>query len=113
MPFEWSMDMLNRMRIRNGASQPSFKTLVKFPPDQRSKFCNKAIPDTNCNRVTSSIKVGYGKFNIKIRIGDIIGNSRVDILVNNKPFINQVTIEKNKLQTFEGEFNSIDEMIII
>lgn len=113
LPFGWSRDMSNRMRMRTGASQSALETLVEFPPDQKSKFCNKAIPDTNCDKVTWSIKVGHGKFNVKLSIGDSQGNSRVDLSINNKPFVDNATIEKGNLQTFEGDFNSINEMLTI
>jgi len=113
LPFGWSRDMSSRMRIRSNAAQRALESLVEFPPDLKSKFCNKAVPDTNCDKVTWSIKVGHGKFNVKINIGDTIGNSRVDLSINGKPFIQQATIEKNNLQVFEGDFNSLNEMLTI
>ena len=113
LPFGWSREMSNRMRMRSNAAQGALETLVEFPPDPKSKFCNKAIPDTNCDKVTWSIKVGHGKFNMKINIGDPQGNSRVELSVNGKPFVQQVTIEKNNLQTFEGDFDSVSEMLTI
>ncbi len=113
MPYGWSRDMSNRMRMRSNAAQSALETLVEFPPDSKSKFCNKSIPDTNCDRVTWSIKVGHGKFNVKINIGDPQGNTRVDLSINGKPFVQQVTIEKNNLQTFEGDFDSVNEMLTV
>lgn len=112
-PFGWSRDMSNRLRMNQGTNQLPIDTLIEFPPDQKSKFCNKSIPDTNCDKATWSIKVGHGKFRVKVYVGDIRGNSRIDISINNKPLVEGLIIEKNNLQTFEGEFSSINEMLTV
>ena len=112
LPFGWSRDISDRMRLRLGA-QNALETLVEFAPDKKSKFCNKAIPDINCDSVTWSIKTGHGKFNVKAFIGDPSVNSRVDLSINGKPLVEGAIIEKNILKTFEGDFDSLNEMITI
>ena len=111
--YGWSRNMESRMRVRTGSSNEILQTLVEFPPDSKSKFCNKAIPDTDCDKVNWSIKTGHGKFIIKVYIGDSSGNSRIELSINGKPFITGVTLEKNNLQIFEGEFTSLNQMITI
>ena len=111
--YGWSRNMESRMRVRTGATNEILETLVEFPPDKKSKFCNKAIPDTNCDKVEWSIKTGHGKYNVKMFVGDIKGNSRVELSINGKPFITGATIEKNNLQTFEGDFTAVNQMLTI
>jgi hypothetical protein len=111
--FGWSRNMESRMRVRSGTNNEILQTLVEFPPDSKSKFCNKAVPDIDCDRVDWSIKTGQGRFIVKLFIGDSNANSRIELSINGKPFVTGVTIEKNNLQTFEGEFDSLNQMITI
>jgi hypothetical protein len=111
--YGWSRNMESRMRVRADATDDILDTLVEFPPDKESKFCNKAIPDMDCDKVEWSIKTGHGKFNVKMFIGDTNGNSRIELSVNGKPFIKDVTLEKKNLQTFEGDFVAVNQMITV
>ena len=111
--YGWDRDMSNRMRARAKASDPILETLVEFPPDQNSKFCNAEKPEVVCDKANWSAKVGFGKYSVKLYIGDPLANTRVDLTVNDVPFIKQTTIEKGKLEVFEGVFDSVNEYITI
>ncbi len=111
--YGWDRDMSNRVRARMKASEPLLETLVEFPPDQNSKFCNTEKPEVVCDKANWSAKVGFGKFLVKLHIGDPSGNTRVDLTINGTPFVKQTTIEKGKLEVFEGVFDSVNEFITI
>lgn len=111
--YGWDRDMSNRVRARDKASDPLLETLVEFPPDQNSKFCNTEKPEVVCDKANWSAKVGFGKFIVKLHIGDPLANTRVDLTVNGEPFVKQTTIEKGKLEVFEGVFDSVNEFITI
>jgi len=111
--YGWDRDMSNRVKTRGKSSDPVLETLIEFPPDQSSKFCNTDKPEVVCDKANWSAKVGFGKFKVKLYIGDLMANSRIDITVNGVPFVKQTTIEKGKLETYEGVFDSVNEFITI
>lgn len=112
--YGWDRDMTNRVKSRGRpTSDPVLETFVEFPPDPKSKFCNTDRPEVVCDKASWSAKVGFGKFNIKLYIGDILANTRVDLSVNGIPLVKQSTIEKGKLEVFEGIFDSVNEYITI
>ncbi len=111
--YGWDRDMTNRVLLKGKNNDPILETLVEFPPDQNSKFCNVEKPDVACDKASWSAKVGFGKFNVKLFIGDLTANTRIDLTVNDEPFINQTTIEKGKLEVFEGVFDSVNQLITL
>jgi hypothetical protein len=112
--YGWDRDMSNRLRARVVKSNDSIlETFVEFPPDENSKFCNSQKPEVVCDKANWSAKVGFGKFKVKLYIGDPITNTRVDLAINGIPIAKQTTIEKGKIEVFEGVFDSVNEFITI
>lgn len=112
--YGWDQDISNRLKYRGLAgNEQTMQTFVEFPPDQNSKFCNGDKPQVVCDKANWSAKVGFGKFKVKLYIGDPIANTRVDLAVNGIPLIKQTTIEKGKLEVFEGVFDSVNDFITI
>jgi hypothetical protein len=112
-PYGWSKDMTNRMRQRYGASKPEIETLVEFPPSPKSKFCSKPSPDVICESITWAVKVGHGRFNVKLYIGDPTSNSRVDLKVNDQFIVKGKTVTKNNMEVFEGAYDSANQYLTI
>ena len=112
--FGWDRDMTDKIKSRGrGVSDPVLETFVEFPPDENSKFCNGQKTEVVCDKANWSAKVGFGKFKVKLFIGDSFTNTRVDIAINGVVFVKQTTIEKGKLEVFEGLFDSVNEFITI
>ena len=111
--YGWDRDMSNRVRDRVKASDSLLETLVEFPPDPKSKFCNTEKPEVVCDKANWSAKVGFGKFIVKLHIGDPSANTRLDLTINGVPIVKNTTIEKGKLEVFEGVFDSVNEYISI
>lgn len=109
--YGWDRDMSSNLKNRGKSTDPILETFVEFPPDPKSKFCNTERPEIVCDKASWSAKVGFGKFNIKVYVGDPMANTRVDLMVNGFPLVKQTTVEKGKLEVFEGVFDSINEFI--
>jgi hypothetical protein len=88
------------------------ETSVHFPPSSLSKYCKREIPDNICDKVDWSIKVGEGKFVLKLFYGDALVNSKIDLSVNGEVAINKV-IEKGKLDMYEKVVESRQGFITI
>lgn len=112
-PYGWSKDMSSRMRVRTGFSKPEMETLVEFSPSPKSKFCNKPNPDVLCDNITWSVKVGHGKFNVKIYVGDPKANTRIDLKVNDDYIVKDRTLGSGNLEIFEGAYDSVNEYITV
>jgi len=46
------------------------KNFIMFPPDKKSAWCTKPVPDVPCDPVEWSIKAPIGKYDVKITVGD-------------------------------------------
>ncbi len=112
-PFGWSKDMSSRIKTRVGGNRPELDSLVEFPPSPQSKFCSKPSPDVLCDKVTWSVKVGHGRFNVKLYIGDPQANTRLDIKINDDYAVEGQTIAKGELKIYEGVYDSINEYITV
>lgn len=88
------------------------ETAVHFPPSPLSKYCKKEIPDNICDKVDWSIKVGDGKFVVKIYYGDPLVNSKIDLSLNGSSIVSKV-IQKGKLEMFEKVVESVQSFISI
>ncbi len=111
--YGWSKDMSGRIKPRQGGNKPELDSLVEFPPDSKSKFCNKPSPDVLCDKVNWSVKVGHGKFNVKIYVGDPQANTKVDLKINDDYIAENTTVPKGELKVFEGAFDSLNEYLTI
>jgi hypothetical protein len=111
--YGWSKDMSGRIKSRQGGSKPEMDTLVEFPPDSKSKFCNKPSPDVLCDNVTWSVKVGHGKYNVKLYIGDPQANSKIDLKINDEYIAENTTVPKGELKIFEGAYDSLNEYLTV
>jgi len=76
--------MSSRIRLRSQPSKPELETLVEFPPSPLSRYCNKPNPETLCEGVSWTVKAGYGRFIVRIFVGDPNSVSRIDLKVNDK-----------------------------
>ena len=56
------------MKTRMGAQSPEMDSLVEFPPCPKSKFFHSQ--EVLCDKVTWTVKVGLGKYNVKLYVGD-------------------------------------------
>lgn len=99
--YGWSIPMKKNIKQRKNPSKPVLETLVEFPPPANSRACNKPNPETHCEPVTWKVKVGKGKFRIKIFVGDPQKDSRVNIKINNKYIAYNKFISRNTMEIFE------------
>ena len=111
--YGWSKDMSSRIRLRNNPSKPELETLVEFPPSPLSKYCNKPNPETLCEGVSWKVKAGYGKFFVRIFVGDPNSVSRIDLKVNDKYMAKNKIIEKNTLEILEDIIQANKKFITI
>jgi hypothetical protein len=111
--YGWSKDMTSRIRLRSNPSKPELETLVEFPPSPLSKFCNKPNPETLCEGVSWTAKVGSGRFFVRIFVGDPNSVSRIDLKVNDKFMARNKIIEKNTLEIIEDVIEANKQFITI
>jgi hypothetical protein len=109
--FGWSMDMRSNIKTRSGGKNPLHKYLAEFNPSSKSRWCTKESSDVNCDNVTWTVKAGLGKFNVKVHVGDPEDNVRIDLKINDEYLIKGKTVDKGDLQVFEGNFESINELL--
>jgi len=105
--------MRKSIKQRKNPSKPVLETLVEFPPPANSRACNKPNPLTHCEPVTWKVKVGKGKFKIKIYVGDPEKDSRVNIKINNKYIAYNKLVAKNTQEIFEDVIFSREKMFEI
>jgi len=112
--YGWSKDISTRFKYSENSAPntPMLETSVHFPPSPLSKYCKKEIPDNICDKVDWSVKVGEGKFVIKLYYGDILVNSKIDLSINGESVVSKV-IEKGKLEMFEKVVESVQSFISI
>ncbi len=111
--YGWTSDMSNRIKLRLNPSKKEMDTLVEFPPSPKSKFCNTSNPEVLCDKVSWSVKAGFGRFNVKIYVGDPAANTRLDLKVNNEYIVRDTTLTKNELKIYEGSYEAINQFITI
>ena len=112
-PFGWSVDMKDKIYKRTNFNKPLLETLVEFPPPPNSKACTKSRPENLCEPVYWKVKVGKGKFLVKIFIGDPKEEFLMNVKVNNKYFIKNKQIPKNTEVVYEESIEAKDEFIEI
>ena len=99
--FGWSADMTPKMKQRMGFSKPYLETLAEFPPSVNSRLCTKSTPENVCEPVTWMIKVGKGRYHIKLFVGDASMDVKADLKINKRPIVKNRVILKNTLEMFE------------
>jgi hypothetical protein len=112
-PYGWGRDMKGLIRQRLNTSSPLLETFVEFPPAQSSRPCNKIRLDNLCEPVSWFIKVGKGRFRVKLFIGDALRQRRINLKINNKSIVKSTIIDKNMLQSYEEVFESYKELLEI
>jgi hypothetical protein len=110
-PYGWGRDISESIKQRLNPSSQLLETFIEFPPSLNSNPCNKHRLDTLCEPVSWFIKVGKGRFRIKVYIGDTLRSRQIDIKINNKSIVKNKILEKNKLETFEDIFESYKELL--
>jgi hypothetical protein len=93
--------MRKNIKQRKNPSKPILETLAEFPPPANSRACNKPNPLTHCEPVTWKVKVGKGKFKIKIYVGDPEKDVRINIKINNKYIAYNKLVPKNTQEIFQ------------
>lgn len=111
--YGWSINMKKNIKQRRNPSKPILETLVEFPPPASSRACNKPNPEIHCEPVTWKVKVGKGKFRIKIYVGDSERDSRVNIKINNKYIAYNKFVAKNMQEIFEDILVSREKLFEI
>lgn len=100
-PYGWNRDISHRIKQRRNPSKPEIETLVEYPPDPTSIYCNNSAPENLCEPVFWSAKVGKGLFIVRLYIGDPMEVVKSDIQVNKKIFTKGLLVEKNHLEIVE------------
>jgi len=111
--YGWSIDMKKNIKQKKNPSKPILETLVEFPPPSNSRSCNKPNPETHCEPVVWKVKVGKGKFHIKIFVGDPEKDSRINIKINNKYIAYNKFVPKNTQEIFEDLLISREKLFEI
>jgi hypothetical protein len=112
-PFGWSKDISNRIRTFSNANKPELSSLIEFPPSPKSKYCKRANSDVLCENITFSVKVGSGRYFVRLYIGDPEDYSKVDLKINDKFFVKNQKIPPNKLKVYEGVVEAKNEYLTI
>lgn len=112
-PFGWNRSINDRLKQRFNPSKQELETLIMFPPDSKSIYCNNPAPDNLCEPVSWSAKVGKGLFIVRLYIGDPKESFISDLEVNKKIFTKSMVIEKNKMEIVEKIVESINGFITI
>lgn len=117
-PFGWSRDMRSNIKsvnTRKTLTWENFNSLsesyAEFPPSKNSKYCSN--PVVVCDRVSYTIKTGYGKFNVKIFIEILDANSQVDFKVNNVVFAKNKAIPIGNRVVLDGIVDAQNENLEI
>jgi len=108
--YGWSRDMGSNMKQYNEATKQELHSLVEFLPSPKSKACTK--PGANCGTVNWSAKVGLGLFFVRLYVGDPLGKTKVDLMVNNK-LVAKGEVGEDELKVFEAVVESNNEFIVI
>lgn len=107
-PYGWNRDISNRIKQRMNPSKTELETLVEFPPDPTSIYCNNTAPENLCEPVFWTAKVGKGLFIVRLYIGDPKESIKSDISINKKIFTKGLIVEKNKLEIVEKIVESVN-----
>jgi len=106
--------MTHKMQINKDYNPafPFLESFINFPPTVNSRFCTDPMPETMCESVDWSIKVGFGVFSIEIFVGNPNKKMKVDIKVNGEYIANNQVVQKGKLMSFQKNVESIDQYLI-
>ena len=110
-PFGWSKDMTGKIRQYNEASKPELHSFIEFQPSPKSKICR--IPNAQCDNVSWSIRVGTGRFFVRLIAGDPENKTKLDLKINDIYIAKNKVIEEDELKIYEGIFESKDEFLVL
>lgn len=113
-PFGWSKNIENRVKFYPGRSPNNnmLETLIHFPPSAISRYCRKEKKDTICDKVDFTVKAGEGKFNVKLFVGDINVNSKIDFSINGKSVFSGI-VKKGELKVIQKVIEARNQFITI
>ncbi len=97
--------MSHRIKIVKQDINPLLESFVMFPPTTNSKYCTEPNPNTMCQIVDWSIKVGDGSYIVEISVGDSKRRSKVDFKINGEYITENKVIPKGNLQFSKRRWN--------
>ena len=110
-PFGWSKDMRGKIRQFNEASKQELHSYIEFPPSPKSKICK--APNSTCDKVTWSVRVGIGRFFVRLFAGDPENQTKLDLKINDVFLAKNKVIDQNKLKIYEQVLESKDEFLVL
>jgi len=111
--YGWNMDMTNNMRQKDGAKQIELETFAEFNYSQKSKKCEEVSPEISCENATWTMKVGHGKFNVKLYFGQPFQKSTVSFIIQDIPVALNRMVDSGTLDMIDKTVDSVDEKITI
>jgi hypothetical protein len=111
-PYGWSRDMSGQIKLFNDGK----KSIAYFNSDPKSNNCYPRPNGALCDKVTWTVKAGYGKFRVRIWVMDPTEVVRADIKVNDVHIVKIGEQESEKLRIgeekiFEGIIESAYEYL--
>lgn len=110
-PFGWNKSMKGKIRQFNDASKPELHSFIEFPPSPKSEKCS--APNTNCAKVSWSVRTGVGRFFVRLYVGDPDNISKVDLMINDKYLAENKIIQPDELKVFEGVVEARNEFLVL
>jgi len=110
-PYGWNKSMKGKIRQFNDASKPELHSFIEFPPSPKSEKCS--APNTHCAKVSWSVRVGVGRFFVRLYVGDPENYTKADLKINGKYFAKNKIIQPNELKVYEAVVQSRNEFLVL